>query len=263
MDELVFAGARLAPGRDRRGAPAVDGLDLRLRAGECVALLGANGAGKSTILRAALGALPPQAGSVTVDGVSTHRLSRPMAARLFSWLPQERPLAFPIRVGELVKLGRFAHPPGAETDQAVAEALARTGLDGFRARRLDSLSGGERARAHLARALATRAPVLLVDEPNAALDPGFAWELGAILQAEAARGTLVLAALHDWRLAARFASRLVFLKAGRLIADRPGGGIGAIGADLLADIYGPGGEWAEWEIDVGRDQLPSSGPDRT
>lgn len=246
MGELVFAGARLAPRRDRRMRPAVEGLDLHLRSGECVALLGANGAGKSTVLRAALGALPPLSGAVTFDGVSTHRLTRVEAARIFAFLPQERPLAFPIRVGELVRLGRFAHPQGSETGQAIEEALARTGLETLRDRRLDSLSGGERARAHLARALAARAPVLLVDEPNAALDPGFAWELGGILEAEAARGTLVLAALHDWRFAARFASRLVFLKAGRLVADRPGGPIGVQETKLLADIYGPGGEWAEW-----------------
>lgn len=246
MAELRFDRVCLAPGRDGRGITVVEGLDVLIVPGECVALLGANGAGKTTLLRAAIGALRPRSGSVHVDGLPTHALGRAAAAQLFSYLPQARPLAFPIRVAELVRLGRFARPGGAESAAAIEEALARTGLLELRDRRLDSLSGGERARAHLARALAARAPILLVDEPNAALDPGFAWELGAILRAEAARGALVLAALHDWRLAARFASRLLFLKAGRLIADLPGGVEGVPAAATLAETYGPDGEWSEW-----------------
>jgi iron complex transport system ATP-binding protein len=120
--------------------------------------------------------------------------------------------------------------------QAIDDAMQRTGTAGFAARRVDHLSAGERARLLLARALATRADVLLVDEPTAALDPGYQIEAMAALRAEATRGVAVAVALHDLALAARWCDRLVLVAAGRLLGAGPPAHV--LQAELLQKAYG-------------------------
>ena len=190
------------------GQPVLRDVDLCLRGGEFVALVGPNGAGKSSLLRAAAGLLKPSAGEALINTRPAHGLTPAARAKLVAYLPQARPLAWGISVEAVAKLGRHAL---AEDPAAVDHALALCGLLPLRHRRADRLSGGELARTQLARALAAGAPCLIVDEPTAALDPLHAWNVMQILAEQAAAGALVIAAVHDLSLAARFASRIVVL----------------------------------------------------
>jgi iron complex transport system ATP-binding protein len=191
-------------------------------AGSFTVVVGPNGAGKTTLLRALAGLLPAGA-AVTLDGRSLAALSAGERARAVAYLAQGGGVAWAIPVRDVVALGRLPHGERPErlSDEgrrAVAEALAAVGLDGFEGRPATELSGGERARALLARALATRAPVLLADEPVAALDPRHQLAVLDVLRARARAGAAVVAVMHDLSLAARFADAICLLEAGRVVA---------------------------------------------
>lgn len=199
-------------------------VSLRVQAGECVLLIGANGAGKTTLLRAALGAAALTAGSVSLDGQDPARMSPMQRARKAAYLPQARPLAWPLKVRDVVALGRFAYGAGVarETAQdaaAIEQALARCALSDLAQRRSDELSGGELARVHIARALAAQAPLLLADEPIAALDPRHALSVLGVIRSFCDQGGAALVTIHDVALAARFATRVIVLADGHIIAD--------------------------------------------
>jgi iron complex transport system ATP-binding protein len=196
---------------------ALDRVDLAVAPGGHVALIGPNGSGKTTLLRALAGILAPDEGEVRPAG----GLSRREAARRIAFLPQEEHWDFPFPVEDVVACGRFAHAPGlfresVEDLAAVDTALAALGLGALRGRPITELSGGERRRAVLARALAQRAPALLLDEPTTALDLEHRHAvLGAL---KALRGSVVLAT-HDLDAAAACCGRLVVLAGGRVVAD--------------------------------------------
>lgn len=208
--------------------------------GSLVALVGPNGAGKSSLFRAVLG-LIPAAGEVRLSGEPLAGLSAQQRARRAAYLPQERAAAWAIRGADLAALGRFAFGGRAydrlgEADRAAVDrALERADAAHLKDRPVNALSGGEQARLHLARALAAEAPLLLADEPGAALDPRHQLDAMGVLQAEAARGAGVIAALHDLSLAERFASRIVVLDEGRIIADGPAKT--ALSADVLRTVF--------------------------
>ncbi|MBW7923039.1 MAG: ABC transporter ATP-binding protein [Rubellimicrobium sp.] len=198
----------------RRGARAVvDGVSLRVAAGEVVGLLGPNGAGKTTLLRAALGLLPHEGRS------SLARLSPRERARMVAFLPQGREIAWPVPVADLVALGRAPHGSPDRDDPAVARAIARMALEDFRTRPATELSGGEQARVLIARTLAQETPLILADEPVAGLDPEAQIRTMQVFADHARAGGAVVASIHDLGLAARHCTRLVLLKAGRLVAD--------------------------------------------
>lgn len=209
---------------DAGGRRIVDDASFALGPGELVVLLGPNGAGKSSLLRAALGLLSPASGVATVAGAPIAGMAAAQRARAIAYLPQSRPLAWPQRVRDVVALGRFAHgvAPGrlrARDAQAVAKAIEDADLAPLAHRITDTLSGGELARVHLARALAAETPLMIVDEPVAALDPRHQHRVMAILRDFAMRGGGVLAVLHDLDLAARYADRLIWMVDGRIVAD--------------------------------------------
>lgn len=196
---------------------------LTLRAGDLIALVGANGAGKSTLLRAIAG-VTAHSGTVTIDGDPVAAMRPVERARRLGWLPQMIPPAWPLKVREAVALGRYAHGGDARalstTDAlAVAAALADCGVEHLADRQTTSLSGGELARVHLARALAGQAPLLLADEPVAALDPAQRLAVMATLRQRADAGTGVLVVLHDIALAARYADRIIAMQHGAIVAD--------------------------------------------
>jgi iron complex transport system ATP-binding protein len=222
------------------GRTALSDIDLDLAPGRFTVVVGPNGAGKSTLLRALAG-LARHSGRVTLDGVALDRLGAARRARAIAYLPQGGTVAWPIPVGDVVALGRLPHrerpdrlpPEGAE---AVAAAVAAVGLKGFERRPVTELSGGERARALLARALATQAPVLLADEPVAALDPRHQLIVLEVLHARAMAGGVVAAVMHDLSLAARYAEDLVLLDRGRVAArGRPAE---VLTARRLAESFG-------------------------
>ncbi|MBB3021135.1 iron complex transport system ATP-binding protein [Microvirga lupini] len=200
---------------------ALESIDLSLEPGRLTALIGPNGAGKTTLLRAMAGLVRPSAGDVVLDGTPTALMRASARARAIAYLPQGGGVAWPLPVEGVVALGRLPH--GEEPDRLPAEgrtaveaALRSVGLQGFETRPATSLSGGERARMLLARALATQAPVLLADEPVAALDPRHQLIVLEVLKARARAGTTVVAILHDLNLAARFADHIVLLDQGKI-----------------------------------------------
>jgi iron complex transport system ATP-binding protein len=202
---------------------AVEAVSLTIRAGEIVALLGPNGAGKTTLMRASLGFVP-RTGGALLGGAEPRTLSARQRALRAAYLPQRPQAIWPVSVESLVALGRFAH--GAAPDRlsardqaAVDAALEACSLISLRARRMDEISGGEKARAHLARALAQQAPLLVLDEPTAGLDPAQALTVADILRAHAAHGGGVLLSTHDIGLAARVANNVLVMRAGRVLAQ--------------------------------------------
>jgi len=223
------------------GRTLVQDASVRLGAGEVVALLGPNGAGKTSLLRLALSLLPSTSGSSHIDGIDVRHLKAQERARRVAYLPQTRPLAWPARVRDVAALGRFAYgaPLGrlrAEDAEAVEQALAACDLAHLADRSVDTLSGGELARVHVARALAARAPLIVADEPAAALDPLHQHQLMALLKSAAEQGTGVLVVLHDLALAARYADRLIWMQAGRVVADGPVRD--TLTAERIASVYG-------------------------
>lgn len=203
----------------------VENATARLKAGQFVALLGPNGAGKTTMLRAIAGLQPLVRGAVRLDGVDIHSLSPAARARRISYLPQGHQTHWPLPVRDIVALGRYAHGAtdprrlSAKDAEAVAAAMARAGVTDFAESPATALSGGEKARVSLARALATEAPVLLADEPTASLDPSYQLAVMEVLQGIARAGALVVAVTHDLDHALRFADRALVLASGRLVAD--------------------------------------------
>jgi len=213
---------------------------LSLTAGELVALVGPNGAGKTTLMRALAGLIPAQ-GTIMLAGRPLPGLSPRERARAIAYLPQGHIFHWPMSVAAIVMLGRAPHGDalsGATPDDraALAEALAVTETRGFAERAVTTLSGGEKARVALARALATRAPVLLADEPTAALDPRHQLVVMELLRNAARNGNAILAIMHDLTLAARFADRVLVMNEGRIVAEGPPAE--ALAPERLASVFG-------------------------
>ena len=208
------------------GRPVVDGVDGAVAEGEWLALIGPNGAGKTTLLRAIAG-LVPFAGSIRIGGRETADLPRKELSQLLAVVPQEPSTPPWMTVGEYVLLGRTPHlgplaKEGQRDRETAARALVRLDLSGFGERRLGTLSGGEKQRVVVARALAQDARIVLLDEPTAALDIGHqqqALDLLDTLRGES--GLTLVAAMHDLTLAAQYADRMVLLDRGRVAADGP------------------------------------------
>jgi iron complex transport system ATP-binding protein len=206
------------------GRDVVDGVDAVVERGEWVALIGPNGAGKTTLLRAIAG-LVRFTGSIALEGRPTSELGRTELARVLALVPQEPATPPWMTVAEYVLLGRTPHlgafaGEGARDREAAAAALDRLDLLDYRKRRLGTLSGGEKQRVVVARALAQEARIILLDEPTASLDIGHqqqALELLDLLRAESS--LTLLAAMHDLTLAAQYAGRMLLLDGGRIAAD--------------------------------------------
>ena len=205
--------------------PAIRRIGVGLMAGSLVGVMGPNGAGKSTFLRALSRLLKPRSGSVTFEGRDLYRaVGEREAARGIALVPQEEPVAFPLTVRELVQLGRTPYLGRfgwlhREDRRAVERALGEMDLKGLAERPVGELSGGERKRAVIARALAQEARILLLDEPTAHLDVSHALELFGLLKGLARSGRLVVVASHEmWQLG-RFCDRLLLFARGRLVAD--------------------------------------------
>ena len=227
-------GVRLA------GREVLRAVDFPVAGGELTGIVGPNGAGKSTLARVLAGVLA-STGAVAIDGVPLVSLRPAARARAIAYLPQGATLAWPLTVARLAGLGRLPHLGpmsriGADDTAAIDRAMDRADVAHLADRIATELSGGERARALLARALAVEARVLIIDEPLAALDPGHALGVMELLRAEARRGVAVVAVMHELTLAARFCDRLVLLHDGRVVAD--GVPEAVLDAANLRSVYG-------------------------
>jgi iron complex transport system ATP-binding protein len=223
------------------GRMVLSDLSLDLEPGAFTVLAGPNGAGKSTLLRTLAGLLAPATGDVLFGGTSIRRMAPQRRARAIAYLPQDGSIAWPLPVIDIVALGRLPHGErpgrlGVYGRSAVSAALAQVGLGGFEARPASLLSGGERARVLLARALAVEAPVLLVDEPVAALDPRHQLLVLEGLAARASQGGIVVAIMHDLSLAARYADRIALLDSGNLLDVGPP--LSVFTEQRIAEVFG-------------------------
>jgi iron complex transport system ATP-binding protein len=209
----------------RRGARAIlDHVSLHAESGDFVAIIGPNGAGKSTLLSVLAGLVKPDSGTVALDGASIQALSRVKLAQRRAYLPQNPRCEWPISVERLVALGLTPTLPAlgglpASFGPRIAQALEACDLLEHRDQPATTLSGGELARAMLARALVADPDVLMIDEPIAGLDPRHALDTAHRLKELAKSGKLVIASIHDLTLAGRYASRIFALSNGRVQGD--------------------------------------------
>jgi iron complex transport system ATP-binding protein len=225
----------------RRGGRAiVQNATLRAQSGELVAVIGANGAGKSTLLASLAGLLVPDSGTILIDGRAISAFTRVELARRRAYLPQNPRCEWPISVERLIALGLTPTlpvfgdlPPAFET--RIAEMVTQWDLIPQREQAATTLSGGELARAMLARALVGDPGIVIADEPISGLDPRHALDTLKRLHDLARAGKLVIAALHDLTLAARYATRLMVIDRGRIVAD--GSPRDILTPDLLRSVF--------------------------
>lgn len=223
------------------GRPVLDGVDLRVRHGEVVALVGPNGAGKSTLLSVLAGDLAPDRGRVELAGKPVSDWSTRELAMRRSVLLQQASVSFAFSVAETVRMGRFVWGEGDDDDRLVARAMAATEVEHLADRDVTSLSGGERARAAMARVLAQDTSVMLLDEPTAALDLRHQEQLLVLAVDRARRGVAVVVVLHDLTLAGAHADRVVVLGDGAVRADGPPSEV--LVPELLGEVY-------DWPVEV-------------
>lgn len=237
LGEPVLSTDAVSVHRDDR--TVLDAVSFELRAGEVLSLIGPNGAGKSTLLGVVAGSVAADSGRVVLDGRPVGQLSPLEQARRRGVLPQEHTVGFSFCCREVVHMGR--HPwngtnANADDEVAVEEAMRVCAVEQFARRRFSSLSGGERARVALARVIAQRTPILMLDEPTAAMDLRYQELVMSLVRRHADAGGAALVVVHDLGLAAAYSDRVLLLDGGAVRAV--GAVADTLNADLLGEVYG-------------------------
>jgi iron complex transport system ATP-binding protein len=211
----------------RSPEPVLDGVSLEIGRGDRIGLLGPNGSGKTTLLKLLAGMLTPQRGEIVFDGRPLTAMSRRDIARRIAVVPQETHSTFDFSVIDMVLMGRYPHLGPFELEGAADLSIARdaleaTGTRQFETRRYSTLSGGEKQRVVIAAALAQTPDLLLLDEPTAALDPGYQLGITGLLhRLNRDRGTTMLISTHDLQSVAALCSQVVLIRQGRVLAHGP------------------------------------------
>lgn len=223
------------------GRNVVDGVSAAFASGTVTAILGPNGAGKSTLLACLAGLRRPASGAVDLDGAELAAMAPRARARRIGFIPQTPEVAWAVEARILVGLGRtpFIGSSGLSLEDAAAidRAMAAAGVTELADRDVTTLSGGERGRVLIARALAGDPEWLLADEPLTGLDPGHQLDAGGLFRAMAHdQGRGVVVTLHDLSLAARIADRVIVMAAGRVLADGPPAE--ALSLQVMQEAYG-------------------------
>ena len=218
----------------------IEGLDFEVPAHSFAVVIGPNACGKSTLLKALARLLKPSDGGVLLDGTDIFTLKTKDVAKRLGLLPQTSLAPEGIRVADLVARGRFPHQGmfdrWSEADErAVSAAMAATRVDALSSRFVDELSGGQRQRVWVAMALAQEAPVLLLDEPTTFLDISHQYELLELFRRLRGEGRTLVAVLHDLNQAARFATHLVIMRDGEIVAQGEPGEV--LTAELVEDVF--------------------------
>ncbi|KAA9085551.1 ABC transporter ATP-binding protein [Microbacterium radiodurans] len=223
------------------GAEIVRDLSVRIEPGSFTVIIGPNACGKSTLLRGLSRLLPPRAGRVVLDGRAISQLPAKTVARRLGLLPQSAIAPQGITVRELVARGRYPHQNllrqwSDADDAAVADALEATGTTGLATRTVDALSGGQRQRVWVAMVLAQETELLLLDEPTTFLDVAHQVELMELFAELNERGRTIVAVLHDLNHAARYASHIVAMRDGRILAEGPPAEV--ITSERVREVFG-------------------------
>jgi iron complex transport system ATP-binding protein len=244
---IAFSRVRVRYPRSR--VPALDDVSLTAPRGRLTAVVGPHGSGKSTLVRALVGRVPVESGTIAVDGAAARGMTHGALARRVAVVTQREEPALPLSVREYVALGRYPHlglwrAPGPNDSAAVARAVERTEVAGHLDRAVTELSGGEWQRVRLARAIAQGGESLVLDEPTTFLDVAHEMAVFELLARLAADGQAVLLVSHQLNLVARFAQHLVLLHRGRVAAE--GAPLDVMRGDVLERVY-------EWPLVVTRD----------
>ncbi|KAF0812626.1 Ferric enterobactin transport ATP-binding protein FepC [Andreprevotia sp. IGB-42] len=216
-------------------------LDVHIRDGEFTVIIGPNGCGKSTLLRSLARLIKPTQGQVTLDGKALGQYPAKQLATQLGLLPQTSTAPDGISVADLVSRGRYPHQSllrqwRREDETAVAEAMAATGISELAHQAVDALSGGQRQRVWVAMALAQQTPILLLDEPTTYLDIAHQIELLELFRSLNQSGRTLVAVLHDLNHASRYATHLIVMQQGRIVAEGPPAEI--ISPDLIEHVFG-------------------------
>lgn len=222
------------------GASILGGVSLSIEPGRVTGLIGPNGAGKTTLIRALAGLQEVNGGQIELDGIAIKDVPRNTFARKIAYLPQGAEIHWPLTVERLVALGRLPHlsafqDPLDQDRTAIDRAMQETDVSHLAGRTVTTLSGGERGRVLIARALAGEPEILLADEPVAALDPYHQLQVMKLLAQIAQSGAAVLVVLHDLLLAARYCEHLVLIDDGKLVTDGPPEAV--LSEQNLRDVY--------------------------
>jgi len=249
------------------GHPVVRDFNLSIPSGRIVGLIGPNGSGKTTILRALAGLIEPRTGTALLEGKQASRLDKRLRARLIGWVPQQENAVWPLTVYEVVRLGRAPHrgwlmPYTSEDNKIVECALARAGLSSLKNRPVNKLSGGEFQRVLIARVLAQDPEALLMDEPTASLDIHHQIQvLDLVRGLVREKGLTVVMAIHDLSLAVRYCDELVLLHDGRQVSV--GAPEDVLTPHNLRKVFGVEARlyrdpWGAWALSVQNIEEPSN-----
>lgn len=221
--------------------PVLESVSLTVAGGELVGLIGPNGAGKTTVLRLISGVLTPSRGTVTLDGNSIDSLSTHEVGQRVAVVPQQTELSFDFSIRDVITMGRHPYQGRLERLQSVDRSMVDRAMEQTKTTHLadrpfSAISGGERKRVLIARAIAQDTPALLVDEPTASLDINHQVSVFELLRSLVAQDKAILSAVHDLNLAARYCDRLVLLADGQIQAS--GTAESVLQSDRLRQAYG-------------------------